>query len=334
MISDTPPMAPGIGGPNLDPPLPRLRPFEGDVAVKELRRRLALEPEVVPEPPMRRQGGRAFPWAARCAFILFLAATATFAVTLLTASRQPQMKSDSRVTSAPPRPDGPVADAVSISPARLIIENHRAFANEPLPLGVWLRDGGGGETVTLGGLAAGTKLTAGQPLGLTGWQIAARELGNVYAYAPKDFIGVMDAAIDLRSSRDRLVDSQIVRLEWLERRARAQALAQPKPEHPKPVPLVQLLPEEIAVLLKRGEELLQAGDIAAARLFLRRAVNAGSAEAALALGATYDPRYLAEQGVLGFAPDAAQARAWYEKAVELGSSEASRRLERLASSGG
>jgi TPR repeat protein len=49
------------------------------------------------------------------------------------------------------------------------------------------------------------------------------------------------------------------------------------------------------------------------------------------LGLTFDPAFLAEQGVLGLAPDAAQARFWYERAVEVGSGEASRRLERLAS---
>jgi TPR repeat protein len=85
--------------------------------------------------------------------------------------------------------------------------------------------------------------------------------------------------------------------------------------------------------MKRGEDFLKNGDIASARLILRRAANAGHAQAALALGVTFDPRFLAEQGVLGFAPDVAQARAWYERAAELGSSEAARRLERLPGRG-
>jgi TPR repeat protein len=50
----------------------------------------------------------------------------------------------------------------------------------------------------------------------------------------------------------------------------------------------------------------------------------------LALGMTFDPDFLSEQGVLGFAADTEQARAWYEKAIRLGSAEASRRLARLA----
>jgi TPR repeat protein len=62
---------------------------------------------------------------------------------------------------------------------------------------------------------------------------------------------------------------------------------------------------------------------------LRRAANAGSAQAALALGTTFDGDFLAELGVLGLARDIEQARTWYQLAVKLGSAEASRRLERL-----
>jgi hypothetical protein len=87
--------------------------------------------------------------------------------------------------------------------------------------------------------------------------------------------------------------------------------------------------EELAVLLKRGKELIATGDLAAARLVLQRAAEANNAEAALALGATYDPLVLRQLKVYGFAPDAAMARSWYEKAAELGSSAAPRRLELL-----
>jgi hypothetical protein len=87
--------------------------------------------------------------------------------------------------------------------------------------------------------------------------------------------------------------------------------------------------EEVAVLLKRGKDLIATGDLAAARLVLRRAVEANDAEAALALGATYDPLVLRQLKVYGFTPDAAMARSWYEKAAELGSAAAPRRLEML-----
>jgi TPR repeat protein len=87
--------------------------------------------------------------------------------------------------------------------------------------------------------------------------------------------------------------------------------------------------KEISVLLNRGKNLMASGDLAAARIVLRRAVDANNAEAALALAATYDPFVLRELKVYGFTGDAAMARAWYEKAAELGSSVAPRRLEIL-----
>jgi hypothetical protein len=87
--------------------------------------------------------------------------------------------------------------------------------------------------------------------------------------------------------------------------------------------------KEINVLLNRGKNLMASGDLAAARIVLRRAVDANNAEAALALAATYDPFVLRELKVYGFTGDAAMARTWYEKAAKLGSLVAPRRLEIL-----
>jgi hypothetical protein len=90
--------------------------------------------------------------------------------------------------------------------------------------------------------------------------------------------------------------------------------------------------DEIAMLLKRGKDAFSTGDLAAARLLLRRAAEAGSAEAALALGATFDPLVIRRLGAIGAAPDAAQARQWYQKAVALGSPTASAPLAQLEAS--
>jgi len=87
--------------------------------------------------------------------------------------------------------------------------------------------------------------------------------------------------------------------------------------------------DEIAMLLKRGKDAFSTGDLAAARLLLRRAAEAGSAEAALALGATFDPLVIRRLGAIGAAPDPAQARQWYQKAVALGSPTSSQPLAQL-----
>jgi hypothetical protein len=90
-------------------------------------------------------------------------------------------------------------------------------------------------------------------------------------------------------------------------------------------------PNEIASSLRRGDALIASGDLAAARLVLRRAADAGDARAAMTLAETYDPAILEKLGVHGVVPDLAMARGWYEKAKKLGATEATQRLELLAS---
>jgi len=89
-----------------------------------------------------------------------------------------------------------------------------------------------------------------------------------------------------------------------------------------------------AQLFKRGADFLKDGNVAAARLMLRSVADAGSAQAALLLGATYDPIILANLGVRGLEPDRVAAIAWYRRAQEYAASEASGqiasgRIERL-----
>lgn len=82
--------------------------------------------------------------------------------------------------------------------------------------------------------------------------------------------------------------------------------------------------------LARGRALLQSGNIASARLFFRRAADAGLAEGALAMGDTFDAIELDRLRAVGTHPDPTEARQWYEKARELGGGQpAQRRLERL-----
>ena len=121
----------------------------------------------------------------------------------------------------------------------------------------------------------------------------------------------------------------MVRLEWAQ-----QPVRRPRPRvrtSAPPARAARVDRDEIAVLIKRGEDFMAAGDLAAARVVLRRAAEARDARAALALAATYDPLVLDQLKVYGFAADVATARLWYEKAKEFGSAEAPRRLELLAS---
>jgi TPR repeat protein len=88
----------------------------------------------------------------------------------------------------------------------------------------------------------------------------------------------------------------------------------------------------VAILIRRGEELLAIGDISGARRFLERAAASGSGRAALAVGGTFDPRVLAELGARGITPDRAAARLWYQRAAALGEAEAASRIAALDAS--
>jgi hypothetical protein len=108
------------------------------------------------------------------------------------------------------------------------------------------------------------------------------------------------------------------------------AAAPPAPAaSPEPRPSSSLSRDEVTTLLKRGRDLIAAGDIASARLILTRVAEAGVAEASLVMAGTYDAVVLANVRVVGARPDTAKARAWYERAAEQGSWEAKQRLPTL-----
>ncbi|MBO0740196.1 MAG: sel1 repeat family protein [Hyphomicrobiaceae bacterium] len=99
-----------------------------------------------------------------------------------------------------------------------------------------------------------------------------------------------------------------------------------------PQPGITMAPQErerAARLVKKGDEQLAEGNIAAARLFYERAADAGLAQGAMALAGTFDATELAQLGVRGIQPDPKQARRWYERAQQLGASEAEERLRRI-----
>lgn len=106
------------------------------------------------------------------------------------------------------------------------------------------------------------------------------------------------------------------------------ALTPDVPAAPAPV-VPQLTAGELATLMARGRRFIESGDFSSARPVYRRAAEAGYAEAALALGETYDPQTLQERGAVGMSPNIDQARHWYERARDMGSLEAPTRLERL-----
>jgi hypothetical protein len=79
---------------------------------------------------------------------------------------------------------------------------------------------------------------------------------------------------------------------------------------------------EIAVMVSRGDALLARGDVTAARLFYRQGADGGDGTAALRLGETYDPAFLARAGLSGVGGSAKDAQSWYRRARDLGDRDA------------
>jgi hypothetical protein len=213
-------------------------------------------------------------------------------------------------------------------------------SGQSLRLNVSLSVAAPGAMVIIDGLATGSTLTVGRASRQSGWRLMAADLGDALIRPPQDFQGSMDLAVELRLADDSVADRKAVHAEW--------TAPPPPPPAPKPAPAIVQLPatpptpaapglvirqlerQEVAALVRRGEDFIASGDLASARLVLQRAAESGDVRAALALAGTYDPNVLEKLGAQALAADIVMARIWYQRAREFGSIEAPRRLELLA----
>jgi hypothetical protein len=321
--------------------------------------RRSLEPRQMPPPPIDMREQRRARLFRRLGVPVIFSALAAFVIVMLLGGLDQKITIEevskagaklwSRVLDVVAQ-QRPVAVAVAERPLlRLPAQNRSNVVNRPIPLGIGVTAPAPGASVLLVGLAAGTMLTVGTPSGEKGWRIAASDIDGAYVVPPLDFAGDMDLAVDLRLANDAIADRNVVRLSWTQaasnvegkadkeqvKSAHAAATAQPAEAAAKSVAVAtpvdrDLAHEEIAALLKRGKDLIGRSDISAARLVLRRAAEGGSARAAFALAASYDPAFLEKINVVGATPDVEKARTWYAKAAKLGSGEAPQHIERLA----
>jgi hypothetical protein len=251
--------------------------FIGDRGMIELRRRLALDPQAAPEPPLDLKAGLSMDrFAVRFGAVVAVAALAAWAVVSYSRARLP---------------------ANQARQARIVL----AMAPNKVKL------------VPVHAAAAAVARPALAPFG-------ALPVAQV-AFAAAEKTPAPTSDVPLQQQPDVTI-----------------AIKTPEPAPPaagspvaasKPV----IAPEQIATLVKRGKAFMTDGDVVAARLLLQRAAEAGNAEAALALGASFDPLIIKQAGAIGVQTDAAQARQWYEKAASLGSDAASKQLAKLASAG-
>jgi hypothetical protein len=347
--ADPPPVANGSAIAPIDQPAAWSRApaqvFEGDRAMRELRTRMTLDPQFVPEPPQSSPRRSIVRRLIRLCVIAGFAAGVAYLLVLFgfLDAKGPVQEQGAALKSTLA---GKGTDwAASLIQSRgltgrlALLQSRSAVVNEAVPLGVSFTGGPDDGAVVVSGLAEGAQLSTGLSLEGGSWRVPLADLARATLAPPRDFVGVMNLVVELRSTDGASIDKGPMRIEWtksveaLSASAPAQPDADEKPRaavSPAPSGNPAVDPEEIAMLVKRGEAFIADGDLASARLVLRRAAESGDAQAALLLGSTYDPATFKKLKVLGSAPDALQARAWYQRAADRGSAEAARRLEPLA----
>jgi hypothetical protein len=292
-----------------------------------------IEPsEFTPELPRRR------PLIGILGFIAAIALTGGAALYYFSGPKDQTQTADAGVRPFSTQSAPAVADTAPPASAEsaLVVQDGSGEVNEPLPLGVNVTALTPGATVILIGLPNGARLSPGNRVVSGEWLIGLGDLPMATVIPPRDYVGSMNIAAELRGSDGRVLSKSPVQLIWkpVVVAAPAPAPAPRKvaaPAVPEPHAVRQIAPEEIATLVRRGEELARSGDLAAARLLLQRAAEAHNARAAFVLAATYDPIIIEKIATASPMADVEMARVWYQRAQDWGSAEASKQLEALAS---
>jgi len=277
--------------------------FEGDIAAAELRSRIALMPDGVPEPP--------FPATASPRIVNFQCLAAVIAVVAAGAIGY-------RWGSAPPvdLPQLALASGQAVSVPELPAPKPDSMlpAAQPVTTGVAWRG------VADDAITATAVQHAESPA--TDAQSFFSPSDSQPAIAPPAFAMPNSAPGAFALQPDAVAGRKNLQLESSRRNFVGTGRSAPQAAGDA---------DEIATLMKAGAELMANGDIVAARMMFRHVAEAGAPAAAFALAETYDPLVLRKLRTIGgIASDVALAQSWYEKARDMGSAAAPERIARLA----
>ncbi|MFM9850500.1 MAG: hypothetical protein ACKVP3_25515 [Hyphomicrobiaceae bacterium] len=167
----------------------------------------------------------------------------------------------------------------------------------------------------LSGLPSGSSLTGAERISSDSWLLKPDALARLEITIPEWSASLLEIAVELRRTNGTVAAGTTA---WL--------MAAP-PASPRPAQKL----DQVALkeLLDKSNQLLSRGDVVAARALYERAVEMGSAAAALNLGSTYDPNRLWSLGVFGMVGNKERARLWYRRADQLGHPEAKERIRSL-----
>src|SRR5262249_24967202 len=163
----------------------------------------------------------------------------------------------------------------------------------------------------------GATFSQGRPYGSLEWSLTPDEIGDLRLHLPKGTTEGANMRIELIGADGTILASATTRLDIAQDPRAALILRSDESDR-------------IDDLIKHGQKMVEVGYLAGARAYFKRAVEAGSGEAAVLLGATYDPAFIEKMGAQGIKPDLKEARSWYERAKQLGVTDTDAKLADLA----
>jgi hypothetical protein len=170
-------------------------------------------------------------------------------------------------------------------------------------------------------LPDGASFSQGRPYGQSEWSLRPDEIGDLRLLVPKGATGSSEIHVDLVAADGTILASAVTRLDIA----------------PDPKQTLILRADEsdrIDDLIAHGQKMIDVGYFAGARAYFKRAAEAGSGEAALRVGATYDQAFIDKIGARGIKADPKEAAVWFDRAKQLGIVDGEARLSELRGGGG
>jgi hypothetical protein len=170
--------------------------------------------------------------------------------------------------------------------------------------------------IAIRALPEGATFSQGRPYGTTEWNLTPDEIGDLKLRLPETASGGAEISVALMAADGTILANATTRLDIA----------------PDPKSALILRSDEsgrVTDLIAHGQKMIDVGYFAGARAYFRRAAEAGSGDAALLLGATFDPEFIARIGAHGIKADPEEAQVWYERARKLGVEDFETKLKAL-----
>ena len=215
-----------------------------------------------------------------------------------------------------PRVEAPKADIALTAPGRIVGKTGEELAFD---ITIDSADVLPARTViAIRAMPEGATFSQGRPYGDSEWNLTPDEIADLRLKLPNGAAGSSDIRVELMAADGTVLATASTRLDIA----------------PDPKAALILRADEgsrVEDLIGHGQKMIDVGYFAGARAYFRRAAEAGSGEAALMLGATYDQDYIDKIGAHGIKADPNEARIWYERAKQLGVEGAEAKLAALKS---